>query len=67
MRKLKNIKIFRRSSKTVGCKDDCDSGDNGGIRVSTNEFEKQLEGYQVMLKSLWKLSRYVLCWGQQEF
>ena len=29
MRKLKNIKIFRRSSKTVGCKDDCDSGDNG--------------------------------------
>lgn len=30
MRKLTNIKIFSRSSKTVECKDKGDSGGNGG-------------------------------------
>ena len=33
-------------SKNVGCKNKVDSGDNGGFRISTNEFEKQLEGYR---------------------
>ena len=32
-------------SKNVGCKDKGDSGGNGGFRISTNEFEKQPEGY----------------------
>ena len=35
----------------------------GGIRISTNELEKELEGYgEISVK--W--SRNVLCWGQQE-
>ena len=37
------MKILREKLKNVGCKGKGDSGGNGGIRISTSEFEKRLK------------------------
>lgn len=46
IRKLRSTKISQEKFEhCMGCKDRGDSGANGGIRISTNEFGKQPEGY----------------------
>ena len=41
--KVEKYQDLARGSKNVGCKDKGDSGGNWGIRISTNEFKKNLK------------------------